>query len=105
MKTANLVTTSTTQTLTNTNANSKFGNMVNSPVMIKQQQSRSIPGIYIENYKSTLPIGKGLSSSAAVCVLVATCFNLVYEVGWNREEIIEIAYLGTCRVSECVYSE
>ena len=95
MKTANLVTTSTTQTLTNTNANSKFGNMVNSPVMIKQQQSRSIPGIYIENYKSTLPIGKGLSSSAAVCVLVATCFNLVYEVGWNREEIMEIAYLGT----------
>jgi mevalonate kinase len=34
-------------------------------------------GIYIKNHLNTLPMGKGLSSSAAVCVLVAKCFNHV----------------------------
>ena len=34
-------------------------------------------GIYIINYRHTLPMGKGLSSSAAVCVLVAKCFDEV----------------------------
>ena len=34
-------------------------------------------GIHIINYKNDLPMGKGLSSSAAVCVLVAKCFNEV----------------------------
>ena len=34
-------------------------------------------GVYIKNYLNTLPMGKGLSSSAAVCVLVAKCFNHV----------------------------
>ena len=34
-------------------------------------------GVYIKNHCNTLPMGKGLSSSAAVCVLVAKCFNHV----------------------------
>jgi GHMP kinases N terminal domain len=34
-------------------------------------------GIHINNYRTTLPMRKGLSSSAAVCVLVAKCFNEV----------------------------
>jgi galactokinase len=34
-------------------------------------------GIHIVNYKNDLPMGKGLSSSAAVCVLVAKCFDEV----------------------------
>jgi galactokinase len=37
---------------------------------------------------------KGLSSSAAVCVLVATCFNLVYGLNLDRDEVMEIAYQG-----------
>ena len=34
-------------------------------------------GIHIINYLNTLPMGKGLSSSAALCVLIAKCFNEV----------------------------
>lgn len=37
-----------------------------------------IGGIEIHNYKTTLPLKKGLSSSAAVCVLVAKAFNQLY---------------------------
>ena len=39
-------------------------------------------GIHINNYRTTLPMRKGLSSSAAVCVLVAKCFNEVRTVFW-----------------------
>ena len=35
-------------------------------------------GIEIVNYKTTLPMKKGLSSSAAVCVLVVKSFNVLY---------------------------
>jgi galactokinase len=34
-----------------------------------------VRGIVIDNYKTDLPIAKGLSSSAAICVLVARAFN------------------------------
>ena len=37
-------------------------------------------GVYIKNDLNTLPMGKGLSSSAAVCVLVAKCFNHVSSI-------------------------
>jgi mevalonate kinase len=40
-------------------------------------------GIHIVNYKNDLPMGKGLSSSAAVCVLVAKCFNEVCDGDGN----------------------
>ena len=35
-------------------------------------------GLVLNNYKTTLPIKKGLSSSAAVCVLTARAFNRLY---------------------------
>jgi galactokinase len=49
-------------------------------------------GLSICNYKTTLPMKKGLSSSAAVCVLVATAFDTVFELGFTQEELMEIAY-------------
>jgi galactokinase len=42
-----------------------------------QRQSILRNGIMIDNYKTTLPMKKGLSSSAAICVLIATAFNVV----------------------------
>lgn len=39
-----------------------------------------VGGIVIDNYRSTLPMSKGLSSSAAACVMVARAFN---QVGGN----------------------
>ncbi len=41
-----------------------------------------------------LPIQKGLSSSAAICVLVARAFNLVYDLKMSIQEEMEFAYLG-----------
>ena len=41
-----------------------------------------------------LPVKRGLSSSAAVCVLVARLANLAYARGWTTEREMEIGYLG-----------
>ena len=38
-------------------------------------------GLEIDNYRTTLPMGKGLSSSAAVCVLVGMSVSLTMDHG------------------------
>ena len=61
-------------------------------------------GIEIDNYKTTLPMKKGLSSSAAICVLVTNCYNKLFNTNvlaessspghglWSRSGIMDIAY-------------
>lgn len=51
-------------------------------------------GIEIEILESTLPIKKGLSSSAAICVAVAKAYNELYNLNLDNKEIMEIAYQG-----------
>lgn len=51
-------------------------------------------GIEIDNYRTDLPVKKGLSSSAAICVLIAKAFNEIYNLGFTTRRIMEIAYLG-----------
>jgi galactokinase len=59
-------------------------------------------GIEIDNYKTDLPIKKGLSSSASVCVLVAKAFNKIYDLCLTDKRIMELAYLGeTATPSRC----
>jgi len=41
-----------------------------------------------------LPLRKGVSSSAAVCILVAQAFNSVYDLRLFPHELMELAYLG-----------
>lgn len=53
-----------------------------------------VDGIEIDNYKTTLPVKKGLSSSAAFCVLVARAFNQIYQLGLTTRGEIEAAYQG-----------
>ncbi|BAU07391.1 mevalonate kinase family protein [Fischerella sp. NIES-3754] len=53
-----------------------------------------VGGIEIDNYLTDLPIQKGLSSSAAICVLVARAFNLVYDLKMSIQEEMEFAYFG-----------
>lgn len=53
-----------------------------------------VRGIEIDNFKTDLPVKKGLSSSAAVCVLAARAFNRVYKLGLSTEEEMEAAYQG-----------
>lgn len=53
-----------------------------------------VGGLEIDNYLTDLPIQKGLSSSAAICVLVARAFNWVYDLKMTVREEMEFAYLG-----------
>ena len=54
----------------------------------------SVGGLEINNYFTDLPIKKGLSSSAAICVLVARAFNLLYDLKLNIRSEMELAYQG-----------
>jgi len=53
-----------------------------------------VRGIEIDNYLTDLPVKKGLSSSAAVCVLVARAFNRLYDLKLTIQGEMEIAYIG-----------
>jgi len=53
-----------------------------------------VAGLVINNYRTTLPIGKGLSSSAAVCVLVARAFSRIYDLKMTVRGEMEYAYQG-----------
>jgi len=59
-------------------------------------------GIQINIDKMDLPLKKGLSSSAAVCVLVARAFNKQYNLNMTIEAEMDMAYLGEIRTgSSC----
>ncbi len=53
-----------------------------------------VRGIVIDNDRTDLPVRKGLSSSAAVCVLVARAFNRLYDLKMTVRGEMEFAYLG-----------
>lgn len=53
-----------------------------------------VRGLVIDNYKTDLPIKKGLSSSAAICVLTARAFNRVYDLKLTTRGEMELAYQG-----------
>jgi UTP-glucose-1-phosphate uridylyltransferase/mevalonate kinase len=53
-----------------------------------------VRGLVIDNYKTDLPIKKGLSSSAAICVMAARAFNRVYDLKLTTRGEMELAYLG-----------
>ena len=56
-------------------------------------------GIRIDNYKTSLPMKKGLSSSAAVCVLVVHAFASVYKLHLTDEIVMQIACAGEKKTS------
>ncbi len=53
-----------------------------------------VRGLEIDNNLTDLPIKKGLSSSAAICVLVARAFNRVYDLKMTIRGEMEFAYRG-----------
>ena len=53
-----------------------------------------VGGLTIDNYRMDLPLKKGLSSSAAICVLVARAFNQFYNLGLDLTAETELAYWG-----------
>lgn len=53
-----------------------------------------VGGLIVDNYRTDLPIKKGLSSSAAICVLIARAFNRIYDLDMNIRDEMEWAYQG-----------
>jgi UTP-glucose-1-phosphate uridylyltransferase/mevalonate kinase len=53
-----------------------------------------VRGLVIDNYQTDLPVKKGLSSSAAICVLAARAFNRVYDLKMTVRGEMELAYQG-----------
>jgi len=53
-----------------------------------------VRGLAINNYKTDLPVKKGLSSSAAICVLAARAFNRIYDLKLTVRGEMELAYMG-----------
>jgi UTP-glucose-1-phosphate uridylyltransferase/mevalonate kinase len=53
-----------------------------------------VRGLVINNYKTDLPVKKGLSSSAAICVLTARAFNRIYDLKLTIRGEMELAYMG-----------
>jgi galactokinase len=53
-----------------------------------------VSGVRIEVRHMDLPIARGLSSSAAICVLVARAFGIVHGLRLTVEEEMDLAYRG-----------
>ncbi|NEZ58156.1 sugar phosphate nucleotidyltransferase [Adonisia turfae] len=53
-----------------------------------------VQGLAVNNYRTDLPIQKGLSSSATICVLIARAFNQLYNLQLTIQDEMELAYLG-----------
>ena len=53
-----------------------------------------VRGLVVDNFKTDLPMKKGLSSSAAICVLAARAFNRVYDLKLTVRGEMELAYQG-----------
>ena len=51
-------------------------------------------GLKLRIHRRTLPMKKGLSSSAAVCVLTARAFNRIHSLNLSVEDEMELAYRG-----------
>jgi UTP-glucose-1-phosphate uridylyltransferase len=53
-----------------------------------------VRGLVVDNDRTDLPIKKGLSSSAAICVLIARAFNRLYDLKLTVRGEMELAYQG-----------
>lgn len=61
-----------------------------------------VGGLHLEITDMTLPMKSGLSSSAAICVMVAKAFNQLYDLHMNTLGVMNIAYWGEQRTpSRC----
>ncbi len=56
-----------------------------------------VGGLRLAVTASDLPIARGLSSSAAICVLVARAYNELYRLGLSVRDEMELAYAGERR--------
>lgn len=65
-------------------------------------ENYKVKGLHIKITKMDLPMKSGLSSSAAICILVARAFNILYGLHCNTMGEMSIAYHGEQRTpSRC----
>lgn len=61
-----------------------------------------VQGMELDNYLTDLPVRKGLSSSAAICVLTARAFNRLYDLKMTVRGEMDLGYMGEITTpSEC----
>lgn len=90
-----------TETLRETAANGGFFSYVAGVASYVNEHYR-VKGLYVKITAMDLPIKSGLSSSAAICVLVARAFNQLYHLHLNTLGEMNIAYMGEQRTpSRC----
>jgi galactokinase len=66
----------------------------------------AVGGLRVRITAADLPIAKGLSSSAAACVLVARAFNQGYALGLSVRDEMDVAYAGERRAgSACGFMD
>lgn len=53
-----------------------------------------VSGIYVDIKYNTLPIKKGLASSAAICILITKAFDQIYHLNLSDNELMLDAYHG-----------
>lgn len=58
-----------------------------------------VGGVHIHLTKMDMPMKSGLSSSAAICVLVCRAFNQIYQLNLNTMGEMNIAYWGELRTA------
>jgi UTP-glucose-1-phosphate uridylyltransferase/mevalonate kinase len=63
-------------------------------VAYQAMANHQVGGLVLNNYRTDLPIQKGLSSSAAICVLAARAFNRLYNLHLTTRGEMELAYQG-----------
>jgi galactokinase len=51
-------------------------------------------GLRLDVHRRTLPMKRGLSSSAAICLLTARAFNRIHQLDLSIEDEMELAYQG-----------
>lgn len=62
----------------------------------------AVGGLRIRVVRHDLPLAKGLSSSAAICVLVARAFDRAYDLGLSTRDEVDLAWAGERRTgSRC----
>lgn len=71
----------------------KFFNIA-AGVTLVMMQNFEIHGIVIKTTNQKIPIGRGLSSSAAFCVMIVKSFNEIYHLGLSLDDIKYYAQLG-----------
>lgn len=84
-----------------TNSHSLFSYIAGVAYQIRRAYP-AVRGIVLHNYKTTLPVKKGLSSSAAICVLTARAYSQCYGLHFTKRQEMDFAFLGeTTTPSKC----